>query len=154
MEIESHLLKGRFFHISKFYLGDNVLFVPRIPESRAESENETIARICFSRSIVGCLDATPADREAGAVFFVYSVEDIVGLDNDVVSEMVFDAKDTGEVWATTPCEVRFQYCIENEYRYGFEFSYIITNDNEEEMLTESEEKALTQRYVIQDLIQD
>lgn len=46
------------YHVTFDLMQDNV-FVPRVPETRADSENDTIKRICFSRTVEGALSAMP-----------------------------------------------------------------------------------------------
>ncbi|EOU1990305.1 hypothetical protein C4D27_16315 [Clostridium perfringens] len=56
----------KLFHLS----GDisdlsEISFKPRVPLFRAKGENDTIPRVCFSDSILGCLRAIPECDECG-----------------------------------------------------------------------------------------
>jgi hypothetical protein len=151
--IENYIkvIRGRFFHISKVYFGDSFLFIPRIPDHRAHDEDSFFERVCFSYSVDGCLKAVPTGLppfadvcDKGAVFYVYGIQEITGIDNNIVKEFVPDAVGTEEVWSMEPCRVNFLYCIERLYSKRFDFSYIIGDEE----LTDDEEVALELKFVL------
>lgn len=92
------------------------LFIPRIPEHRCKGEDDTILRICFSDSILGCIKAIPdsydgiynrlrlqEERGIPALFSVYSVNE-KKLSKDIIRTpeqlqyLVPDALQTSEFW--------------------------------------------------------
>jgi hypothetical protein len=92
------------------------LFVPRIPEHRYVGEDDTIPRICFSDSILGCIKAIPdsydgiynrlclqEERGIPALFSVYSIDE-GRLPKDIIrtpeqlQHLVPDALQTSEYW--------------------------------------------------------
>ena len=150
--IKEHIkfMPGRFFHISREYLGDYFLFKPRVPDHRNWDEDAFFERVCFSDSVEGCLRASP-DVGENSVFYVYVINGITGVDNDIIQEfdLVSDAKDTGEVWSLEPCHVSFLYTVERLYpkrHSDYSFSYVIG----EEELTDDEEVALELKFVFEE----
>lgn len=51
--------KVTLYHLSRFSDQEVVEFIPRIPQSRARSENDTINRVCTAPTIEGCMLAHP-----------------------------------------------------------------------------------------------
>lgn len=49
------------YHLSLYPIPDG-LFKPRIPAIRVDGEDSSIPRICFSKSIIGCLQAMPTNK--------------------------------------------------------------------------------------------
>lgn len=101
------------------------LFVPRIPETRAPGENDTIKRICFSDSILHALHAIPnagdildyfINQENIPLFlYIYSMESDQLADSDwmdwkQVEEYVPDAMLTKECWVMRSINAELLNC--------------------------------------------
>lgn len=52
-----------WYHISKFDLGEQVVFKPKVPESALESMEGNIPRVCVSDSIYNCLRAITSNTK-------------------------------------------------------------------------------------------
>lgn len=99
-----------YYHISHSSKNINSSFISRIPKTRGESEDSSIARFCVSSSIEGCLKAIPN----GELFFhvlpkikpvkviVYEFSDEPSLHSSelVNKKLVEDALLTEECWFT------------------------------------------------------
>jgi hypothetical protein len=105
-------------HLSPVYLGEVKWMDPRIPYGRAQLEDSTTPRVCFSRSISGCMKAI-ADPMGD--LYCYALDSLSvmfiprGIPNsqgdwkawknytssksELFRGMVCDAGVTGEVWA-------------------------------------------------------
>lgn len=101
------------------------LFVPRIPETRAPGENETIKRICFSDSILHALHAIPNagdildyfinQENIPLILYVYSMEsdqlaDSDWMDWEQVKAYVPDAILTKECWVMRSIKTELLNC--------------------------------------------
>lgn len=101
------------------------LFVPRIPETRAPGENETIKRICFSDSILHALHAIPNagdildyfinQENIPLILYVYSMESDQLADSDwmdwkQVKAYVPDAILTKECWVMRSMKAELLDC--------------------------------------------
>lgn len=142
--------KLHLYHISQLLENQEEIkqFVPRIPESRANEENETIPRVCVSDSLEGCFKGHPdavVDSEygnfaqlllekgiSGLLFRVYHFivdEADVMLPEELLEKgYVPDVLDTNEHWILTECQpVGVSYvCLE---KAGMDME-----DSEEEFL--------------------
>lgn len=108
------------FHLSSEMPSDNLMLplFPRVPPCRANGEDGTIPRSCFSDSILGCIKAIP-DRYDGvfnrvylqgekgipALFSVYKIEENelpegVLRTPEGLKELVPDAVENREYWVT------------------------------------------------------
>lgn len=95
------------YHISDEYLmGEALDFIPRIPESRALSEEDTIDRICVTEDLIGAFISTGYSTPAQYIYEAESEPDISNSDI-VKNDWVYDAKDTGEAWITKPTRMKF-----------------------------------------------
>ena len=63
----------KLYHISVNRLGDEV-FYPRVPNERAQFEDDTIPRICVSTSVRGCIKGLGIDGTHHHVFLYTPVE--------------------------------------------------------------------------------
>lgn len=105
------------FHISPIKLTDTVL-VPRIPSSidTSHNENSDRKRICFGRSINGCLSAVSYGgntlENMTRVWYVYSPTDIDTrfLYQPSLKE-VPDVDVTREIWYTKKCHLKYKGMI-------------------------------------------
>jgi hypothetical protein len=122
MDMDSMSLFGEeeeqlIYHLSERPLQSSLL-EPKIPYTAGEAEDQTIPRICFSKSIGGCLSSIgPSQITLGPnmemiedfpEFFVYvppeggSMAKIVDTPELVEKRLVSDAEATGEVWVVEP----------------------------------------------------
>lgn len=105
-------MKKTFFHISEKDLGETFKFTPRIPQSRAEEEDDKIPRVCAAPSITQCLIAIHGDPDLKGMYqnvplvlknppfavYLFSVDETeIYIPND---EQVPDCHRTGEIWIT------------------------------------------------------
>lgn len=126
-------------------------FKPRIPVNRMPKENDTIARICLSSTIEGCLTAAPwgwadeaREHPDHVVYRVYEFdadkipEDHIYMTKKLVEEcLVPDAEYTNEVWV-----VGQKLRPDNMY-------YIIIDDCETYVAEDTENK-----YVYYDVVEN
>lgn len=131
-------------------------FIPRIPSSKADWEDEINQRVCLSNSIEGCLSAVPwgalnlSEMFVGCLdssyllrvyeFDVDSIneEDLIGSDILYEEDLVSDAGSTGECWfignKLIPCKTYlielsdFIEDVEDIYSYQDE-QYILENED-------------------------
>ena len=106
----------KVYHISRSYIGDNVLFTPRTPVSQNKSEIDMPKRICASDSIEKCWEGVRCCNDLvfemknnttdGYYFFVYEFNA-----DDFVKSPVFDAEKTGEVISTKMTRGQFSHAI-------------------------------------------
>ena len=118
----------KLYHLSFEKMDGKVLY-PRIPDSRATNENETVPRVCFSTSIIGCIKAICADNLRCSIY-VYEPSNAPGykyIDNLFVptKEDVPDVIETREKWITCPVKmklsgvVHIQPKVYNDCNYKF-----------------------------------
>lgn len=105
-------MKKTFFHVSEKDLGATFKFTPRIPQSRAEEEDDKIPRVCAAPSIAQCLIAIDGDPDLKRMYqnvplvlknppfavYMFSVDEKeIYIPTD---EQVPDRYRTGEIWIT------------------------------------------------------
>lgn len=96
--------KRYWFHVSSLNKGNEVIFLPRIPQTISTDcngkpiEDSTTKRICVSDSISGCLVAIVDYRK-----FVYRTKNRIMAK---AAKRVPDKKITGEHWLTSPTEFK------------------------------------------------
>lgn len=117
----------KLYHVSK-RLDDVEQFAPRIPENRIEREDDTVKRICVSKSVGGCLSAVPDggseleqylfDTGGFVQVFVFdthtlglSEEEVIPPDVLYQKGWVEDAVATGEHWITVPVKPTESYWL-------------------------------------------
>lgn len=105
------------YHITDKKLeGSELLFEPRIPESKMMNENKEIPRICFSNTIQGALDSIRGHRleemmkhcknlGREIILHVYSPKIVnpssfISNEKIIKNKYVKDASYTGECWIT------------------------------------------------------
>jgi len=94
--------KTTYYFASRLNL-DNVMLYPRVPLSRMEIEDNSIERICVSKSINGCLSACQCWCK-DEIVNIYKCES-----NKVVEptlEQVPDKCFTGEEWILEPVKMK------------------------------------------------
>jgi len=97
----------KLYHLSMERMDGRVLY-PRVPESRADDEDDVTKRVCFSTSIRGCVKAICADDIACSAY-IYEPADISKIKDSIVvpsTDEVNDVKETREKWVTCPVEVK------------------------------------------------
>lgn len=121
----------KLYHLTKD-LNHDGRFFPRIPNCRAEIEDNTTPRICFANSIEGALTALPVpagssflelNESFGCVWKVFELEtddipnDAIISPKELYEEgKVLDSWLTGEYWLTQPIDLSQSayYIIVNE----------------------------------------
>jgi hypothetical protein len=108
----------KLYHISTGVDELDKTFIPRIPGYNGE--DRSTPRICFAKTVNGCVMALPPhSRDAishrGKLFTLYTLDTDIHTDIDIVSnrrvsDLVFDANITGEVWCLTPVTLRGVIC--------------------------------------------
>lgn len=99
------------YHVS-FDLSHNGIFIPRVPTTLMRKEDNSIPRICFSKTIDGCFTAIPSGRIAydyPFLLFEINTDDLNKedyLDTIQLLKYVPDAKYTDEVWITKQLTIR------------------------------------------------
>ena len=90
-----------WLHVSEVDLGQQFLFVPRIPETRAECEDDQTPRICVSDSIKRCSMAIYGETRPlrPKTYFVYELRANVVKPTDW---QVPDQYRTNEHWILSP----------------------------------------------------
>jgi hypothetical protein len=99
------------FHLSPIFHGKTCRWLPRVPPNRADFEDSTTPRICFSPSIKGCLLAADfggfniRDCQCYALnSFPILLKPVPYLTKNHTNT-VFDSADTHEVWALEPVDL-------------------------------------------------
>lgn len=109
--------EGILYHVSVERIAGNRLW-QRIPKDRAEGEDKTMKRICFAKTLEGCITAMPNGVKVArnlslcelhmglpAILHIYSIkrsdipdENIKDSNYLLENNLVPDADETGEVW--------------------------------------------------------
>lgn len=100
-----------FYYVQRCYESIIEEFIPRVPESRMIGENASIPRICLSKTIEGCINATPwgysqiSYRSPYEVFRLYSFDETkIPINNILDTRAIYncgyvdDVIFTKEVW--------------------------------------------------------
>lgn len=101
-----------YYHVTQDHWGESVTFTPRVPESRADGENDIIPRVCFAPLIENCLFAI--SWSFSLIFNVYSVQEpfqMISNEEIVRKGYVCDADETKELWAIEPVTLKYQFPI-------------------------------------------
>jgi hypothetical protein len=106
----------RLFHISPYELTGGygrIELVPRIPRTRLPGEDGHTPRVCFSKTINGCLNSISQDLlffgKTAWPYFVYSpvaYSDSSYTPSEQLYHKIPDAYITEEIWITEPVEVK------------------------------------------------
>jgi hypothetical protein len=106
----------RLYHLSPYELNDisgRIELVPRIPRTRLPGEDGHTPRVCFSKSINGCLNSISHDTlfygKSAWPYFVYapvSYSASAYTPSEQLYNKIPDAYITDEIWITEPVEVR------------------------------------------------
>ena len=134
----------KLYHITKD-LNHNGLFYPRIPQCRAEVEDSTTPRICFSASIEGALTALPVpsgksfselNESFGCVWKVFEVEiDILPTNALVTPKELYEQGKVLDAWLTE------EYWITQELDLSKSAYYILIDEFEADEVGEEEQEA-------------
>lgn len=119
------------FHISLKKLNDDDLFfVPRVPKTAGNGENNSIPRICISDTLRGCINSIlsshihnelmrcRARNETNLDLYVYEVNseiqsnEIIRTEELIESGHVLDATRTGEMWILSPIKMKLHSVLE------------------------------------------
>ena len=148
-KIKGKICKNRnikLYHLS-YKNQDKRIFKPRIPDSAVDgdSENKTIARICFSTSMSGAFRAISFDYDNywSRPFYVHIPENIVDAvkNKNVIkpsNKLVFDSEYTNEYWVREKIKMKcigkacFKYAKQNfysQYRHTVKIKWIEKYEN-------------------------
>lgn len=107
-----------WFHLSYEFLGDDFLFIPRIPLSKSDEEDDVTPRICVSDTYTRCImgiegmSMRAIEEDFGnfprVPFFVYALEGDVYIPDD---KQIPDLFRTHERWLLTPTVGKFRHII-------------------------------------------
>ncbi len=106
------------YHISTDLSHDGT-FIPAVPESRMQEEEDETKRICVATTIEGCFSALPSGgsrinrlvEQAGGVFRVFHIDtEVCGIADEAIWNDIYlyeeglvpDAEHTGECWILEP----------------------------------------------------
>lgn len=109
---EKNKTETKLYHLSEREVGH---MVPRIPKS--DHEDQKTPRICFAKSIQGCLIGINENKDiTDKVFHVYSLV----TDNyyEPTIKEVADVKVTDEVWIKFECSPKYEYDIKVTEKNG------------------------------------
>ena len=107
----------KYYHLSAEKLNKFILR-PRIPRSIVEGfEDNKVKRVCFSTSIIGCIDAITCENYpfASEEFYVYKPINYTGKIVNPSEDQVCDVKSTKEKWFTDKVNIQ---CIGKIKAYG------------------------------------
>lgn len=102
-------------------------YEPRIPETTMSGEDRKTPRICFSKTIEGCISAIPGDRRSkyfdeGALMVVFpfrvALDDPNLVTSDDLAQLVPDAEITHEFWYTAPVTLCGEVFQVGEFAWG------------------------------------
>lgn len=127
------------YHISIVELKENELnFIPRVPESRMITENDSIKRICFSDDITTCLNAMSNiqqvlwksyTNDSNIKLFVYAIDENK-LNNNLLNpsevyKYVPDALENNEYWVLEEVKVNLinTICLNESMYKIFDVDY-------------------------------
>ena len=112
---------ANLYHLSIDRHHDTV-FEPRIPDDRAEFEDNTVPRICVSTSIRGCLKAIGMDGMYGNAFIYipiqYGKNKIADNLYKPTIDEVPDVLETREKWITCPVKMHCVGMVTIEPHHG------------------------------------
>ena len=109
---------------------DDIILEPRVPNNfmtKNKFEDYITRRVCFSKTIDGCLSALSMNLD-NKKLYVYILDNISKHDIYEPSiEEVPDCKITHEVWCLDPCTVIYYKTILVTGSYDKEYKYIYGN---------------------------